>query len=180
MGASNLFVLTGGPGSGKSTLVSALRERGFMTVDESGRAIIREELAEGGDALPWGDRARFAQRMLDRETENHARMRESSATVIFDRGIPDVIGYLRLCDLPVPAAADEAARIWRYNPLVFIAPFWAQIYAQDAERKQSAEEAERTYLTMHAVYSEYGYELAELPLATVEERTEFVLARIGA
>jgi predicted ATPase len=180
MAALNLFVITGGPGSGKSTLVSALQGRGFTTVDESGRAIIREELAAGGDALPWGDRARFAQRMLDLEIDNHARMRESTVPVIFDRGIPDVIGYLRLCDLPVPDAADTAARARRYSPLVFIAPHWPTIYAQDAERKQDAEEAERTYLMMRSVYAEYGYELAELPLASVEERVDFVLARIRA
>lgn len=180
MDASKLFVVTGGPGSGKSTLISALRHRGFATVEESGRAIIREQMSSGGDALPWGDRARFAQLMLDREIQAYERMKENIAPVVFDRGIPDVIGYLRLCDLPVPAAADEAARTRRYNPLVFIAPFWPEIYAQDAERKQDPAEAERTFRMMRTVYAEYGYELAELPLATVEERVAFFLARIRA
>ena len=175
----NLFVLTGGPGSGKSTLACALQSSGLTTVEETGRAIIREELAGGGDALPWGDRARFAQRMLDREIENYERMKDCARPVIFDRAIPDVLGYLRLCDLPVPNAADNAARGRRYNPPVFVAPHWPAIYAQDSERKQDPDEAERTYRMMRSVYAEYGYELAELPLASVEERVAFVLARMN-
>jgi predicted ATPase len=180
MDASNLFVITGGPGSGKSTLMSALLDRGFETVEETGRVIIREQISSAGDALPWGNRTEFAQLMLDREIENYTRMEKSAAPVVFDRGIPDVIGYLRLCDLPVPRAAEEAARTRRYNRQVFIAPYWPQIYAQDGERKQDPEEAERTCRMMRAVYAEYGYELAELPFASVDERVAFVLSGIGA
>jgi predicted ATPase len=178
MDASNLFVITGGPGSGKSTRVSALRDRGLTTVEESGRVIIREEVSSGGDALPWVDRVQFAQLMLARDIDNFERAKGSLSPVVFDRGIPDVIGYLRLCDLPVPGVVEEAARNRFYNRIVFIAPHWPAIYAQDRERKQDAGEAERTCRMMRSVYSGYGYELVELPLASVEERVAFVLERM--
>ena len=50
--SDRLFVITGGPGSGKSTLIKALAERGFCTMPEAGRAIIRDQVAIGGEALP--------------------------------------------------------------------------------------------------------------------------------
>ena len=56
--------------------------------------------------------------------------------VIFDRGIPDVIGYLRLSGLPVPPSFLKAAERRRYASRVFIAPPWPCIFTQDAERKQ--------------------------------------------
>ena len=37
-----LVVITGGPGSGKSTVVDGLRAVGFACVSEAGRAIIRD------------------------------------------------------------------------------------------------------------------------------------------
>ena len=48
----HFFVVTGGPGSGKTSLITELARRGFHTIPESGRAIIREEMDSGGDALP--------------------------------------------------------------------------------------------------------------------------------
>lgn len=44
-------------------------------------------------------------------------------------------------------------------------PPWPEIYEQDSERKQSYDEAERTYESMVATYTVYGYELVHLPLA---------------
>ena len=54
------FVLTGGPGSGKTTLIDALAARGYACSLEAGRAVIRHQQDIGGNALPWGDRALFA------------------------------------------------------------------------------------------------------------------------
>lgn len=51
--SDRFFVLTGGPGSGKTTLIEALRSAGFATSVEAGRGIIRDQLAIGGPALPW-------------------------------------------------------------------------------------------------------------------------------
>ncbi len=50
------IVLTGGPGSGKSTLIEVLHRRGYPHSQEAGRAIIQEQVSIGGNALPWGDR----------------------------------------------------------------------------------------------------------------------------
>lgn len=179
MTTDHLFVVTGGPGSGKSSLIAALAAQGIATMPEAGRAIIREQVAAGGDALPWGDRAVFAEHMLERELRSHREALALARPVVLDRGVPDVIGYLRLCGLPVPGHATSAAAAFRYNPAVFIAPHWPAIYAQDAERKQDEAEAAATHAMMARVYAELGYELVALPLVSVAERAEFVLERIS-
>ena len=74
----------------------------------------------------------------------------------------------------------RAAERFRYSRRVFLAPPWSAIFRQDAGRKQTPEEAERTYEAMLVAYSSCGYELAALPLVPVEERVRFVLATIGA
>lgn len=180
MTTDDLFVITGGPGSGKSSLIDALAAQGIATMPEAGRAIIRDQLAIGGDALPWGDRAAFAAQMLDWELRSHQAARALASPVVLDRGIPDVIGYLRLCGLPVPGHAERAAAAFRYNRTVFIAPHWPEIYAQDAERKQDEAEAAATHDMMARVYAELGYDLVPLPLANMAERARFVMERVGA
>lgn len=173
-----LFVVTGGPGAGKTTLLSALAAAGHAVAPEAGRAIIRDQLAIDGPALPWRDRALFAELMLNFDLRSHGEAQMGSAPVFFDRGVPDSIGYLRLCGLPVPEHLDRAARAFRYAPIVFAAPPWREIYAQDVERKQDFAEAERTYEAVTAAYREHGYELVELPRADVATRAAFLLARV--
>ncbi|WP_292035112.1 MULTISPECIES: AAA family ATPase [unclassified Brevundimonas] len=173
------IVVTGGPGSGKTSLIEALAAAGHATSPEAGRAVIRRQQAIDGQALPWRDRALFAELMLDRELEAHARAEDATDQVFFDRGVPDVVGYLALCGLPVPPHVERAAREVRYDRRVFIAPVWPEIFAQDAERRQDLDEAQRTFDAMAAVYPRFGYELVELPRVPVAERLAFVLSRLA-
>jgi predicted ATPase len=174
------FVLTGGPGSGKTTLIEALRARGFATTEEAGRGVIREQMQAGGDGLPWIDRERFAELMFEWELRSYRDAERRHGPVVFDRGLPDTIGYLRLEGLEVPAWMEEEAWRLRYNAHVFIAPPWKEIYGRDEERRQSWEVAVRTFETMAETYTGLGYELAELPRVSVAERSEFVIGAIGA
>jgi predicted ATPase len=170
-----LFVVTGGPGSGKSTLVEALEGAGHARSIEAGRGVIQDQQAIGGRALPWSDPLAFAELMLCWEMRCYAMARHQAGPVFFDRGVPDVVGYLRLLDLPVPAHMQRAASLFRYNRRVFIAPPWPEIYRQDGERRQDLDEARRTYDAMVATYTDCGYDLVELPRAPVEVRVRFVL-----
>jgi predicted ATPase len=170
-----LFVLTGGPGSGKSTLIEALAKAGYARSVEAGRAIIQDQVAIDGPALPWRDARAFAELMLCWEMRSYHMAKDQAGLVFFDRGMPDVVGYLRLLRLPVPEHMHNADKIFRYNRRVFIAPPWPEIFRGDRERKQGFEEAVRTYEAMVTTYRDYGYALLELPRATIEERVRFML-----
>lgn len=170
------FIITGGPGSGKTTLISALD--GLHWMPEAGRAVIQSELAADGTALPWANPLAFAEKMLRHDVASWDVALQLEGPVIFDRGIPDIAGYLQLSGIEVPAHLAQAATERRYNRRVFIAPPWQAIFTQDTERKQTFAEAEATYRVMQTTYTNLGYELIALPLASVEERVAFVRAAI--
>lgn len=175
---NRFVVITGGPGSGKSTLIEALATQGFNHMPEGGRAIIRDQVAISGTALPWSDRLAFAELMLSWDLRSYRAAQELSGPVIFDRGIPDVMGYLRLIGLRVPSHVARAAKTFRYHRRVLVAPPWPEIFTQDTERKQTLQEAEATCEAVTAVYVELGYELLHLPRASVVDRVKFVRAAI--
>lgn len=129
------FIITGGPGAGKTTLLDALERAGFNRTIEAGRAIIQDQVAISGPALPWLDPGLFAEAMLGWEMRSHYMAQDQQGPVFFDRGVPDVIAYLRLMEWRVPAHVMKAASVFRYNPLVFIAPHWPRIFTTDSERK---------------------------------------------
>jgi len=179
-GMERFHVVTGGPGSGKTTLIEALAKAGYARTLEAGRAIIQDQLAIGGPALPGRDPLAFAELMLSWEMRSYRTAEATGGPVFFDRGVTDVIGYLTLVGRPVPAHVLRAAERLRYNRHVFIAPPWPAIFTQDAERKQTPEEAVRTYEALVKAYTSQGYELVSLPLVPVEARVRFVLDTIGA
>lgn len=170
----HMFAVTGGPGSGKSSLIGVMARRGVRTMPEAGRAIIRDQVRIGGSGLPWADRALFAELMLGWELRSWHEAAAGDAPVLMDRGIPDVIGYLTLCGLSVPAHVEAAARLHRYNRQVFLAPYWDAIFTQDAERKQDRQEAETTGRVMAETYRRLGYRIVELPLLGIEARADFM------
>jgi predicted ATPase len=172
------YILTGGPGSGKSSLIEALHRQGYARSIEAGRGIIQHQVAIRGRALPWSDPLLFAELMLSWEMRSYQIAQESSGPVFFDRGVPDVLGYLRLLNIRAPGHMRKAAEIFRYNRTVFLAPPWREIFSQDRERKQDFDEAVRTHEAMIATYTAFDYELVEVPRLPLEQRLSFILRRI--
>ncbi|SDF70956.1 AAA domain-containing protein [Salipiger thiooxidans] len=99
--------------------------------------------------------------------------------MIFDRGIPDVLGYLTLCGLPVPPHIAAATKAARYNARVFLAPYWDEIFTQDTERTQSRSEGEATFTVMRETYIALGYEITELPRIDIASRADFACAQLA-
>jgi predicted ATPase len=176
---SQLFVVSGGPGAGKTTLIDALERAGYARTIEAGRGVIQDQVAIGGRALPWIDPQAFAELMLCWEMRSYRIASALTGPVLCDRGVLDVVGYLRLMGLKVPDHMERAARQLRYDRRVFIAEPWPAIFTQDAERKQTLAEAEESYRAAISTYRDYDYELVMLPRASVAERVRFVRAIVG-
>lgn len=111
-----------------------------------------------------------------RSYEEHA---SADRPVFFDRGVPDVTGYLQLIGRPVPLHIMSAAERYRYRKQVFVCPPWREIFVNDSERRQDFEEAERTFDTIFRTYAALGYDLIDMPKAGVEERVMFVLETLA-
>ena len=175
---NRFHIVTGGPGSGKTAIIEALRLRGYTCPPEAGRGVIQDQVRIEGRALPWNDPLLFAELMLSWDMRSYHAAGTSTGPVFFDRGIPDVLGYLRLVGIAPPQHVHNAALAFRYSPKVFVTPPWSDIYRQDRERKQDFEEAVRTYESLVATYADLKYELVEIPRLSIEKRVTFVLEHV--
>lgn len=172
------IVLTGGPGSGKSTVLEELRQLGYMCSEEKGRKIIQQELKRSGQALPWKDKQAFRDRMLNAELRAYKFFQHHDGFIFFDRGIIDTYGYSLLEGIETPSELLSYCSSLRFHK-VFIFPPWSEIFANDAERKQDFAEAQRTYQSMQKAYHNFGYTLTQVPFSPVAERVHFILRELG-
>jgi predicted ATPase len=175
MTRDGFFILTGSFGSGKSTLLEHLRTLGFQGVAEPARPILAEQRSIDGNGLR--DARLFVELMLSRMMGDYHRLEASTEPVLFDRGIPDMLGYAALSGFDYPPG-ENAAQLYRYNRRVFFAPAWEEIYTTDDERTVSFPLASQFGDRLRTFYERCGYELIDLPLLSVEERARFILERL--
>ena len=174
--ANRFVLLSGCSGGGKSTLLAALRKRGFVCFEEPGRQVVREQLLIGGPGLPWQDPSLFAELCVSRAIQQMATAAGEAGPVFFDRGIVDAVAFFDYLGRDVPEHIERAARLLRYAPRMFLTPPWREIFAGDAERRHSYDEAVAQYEASLVTFRRLGYETIELPKATIERRVEFILA----
>ena len=164
-------VLTGAPGAGKTTLLDAAAAAGLITSPEVARHLLQQP---GGMELRQTDPQGFAEAMLEAHRRELERFSEQPNPVLFDRGFPDVVGFLDVSGLTVPKAVDQACRTLRYHGPVLRAPAWAAIYQQDEQRIQTWDQAVASDEAVTAAWRRYGYDPIDLPLVGVDERLAFL------
>ncbi len=175
---NNFYIITGGPGVGKTSLIDELAKRDYNCVPEVAREIIKEQMANNGNALPWGDVREYSDRMLSYSVRDFIYLSDKDDLYFFDRGIPDTYGYELLMKFDTNEKLMGALAEYRYNKIAFILPPWKEIYETDNERKQDFQTAIDTYNVMKVAYKNAGYNLVEVPIMPVDQRADFVLNEI--
>src|SRR5215510_5098026 len=171
------FVITGGPGAGKTTILNALAERGYMYVAESARAIIRERLASGLSPRP--PLAQFGNAILHRDIARYRETRVTDRPVFFDRGIVDALGILDQQHALALREAEAYVRSFPYNRVVLLMPPWEDIYRTDAERDQTFAESVQVCEGLRTWYARWGYETIEVPRTAIDQRVNFILQTVA-
>jgi predicted ATPase len=170
----NRFVaISGCSGGGKSSLIAELGRRGHSTVEEPGRRIVREEIENGGSALPWEDAASFLRRVIAMSLADLLSAREREGWVFFDRGLVDAAAGLQ--HLTGEGVLTSLGQTHRYHHRVFLTPPWPEIYLTDPERRHGLDAAVAEYLRLLEIYPSLDYEVFILPKLGVKERADFVL-----
>ena len=173
-GTKWMVVLSGCSGAGKSTLLAELARRGYLVQPEPGRQIVKEQLYLGGDGLPWENPVKFAELCVSRALYFFNTVRPIEKPAIFDRSIIDNISGIERLGLEMPPSFRVAVEHYRYAPRVFMTPPWKELFARDAERQHSFEDAHAEYDWLLKSYTALGYEVMLLPQGTPAERASFL------
>ena len=173
---ARLVVISGCSGGGKSTLLAELGRRGWPIFPEPGRQVVKEQVAIGGDALPWeGGGRKFLELVLSRALHQMTLAAGLGRTCFFDRGVVDACTGLEAMGALTPAYANARER-FRYARRMFWVPPWPEIFATDAERRHNLDQALAHCERDRLAYVALGHEIIEAPKVSVAERADFVLA----
>lgn len=169
-----VYVITGGPGFGKTVLIEKLRKLGYQVGGEIARNIIVHQIVVGGVLLPWKDVAGFEKRIMEERIE-FLNSIDIQNIAFSDRGLPDQAAFSWYKGKAISRQLNAALEENRYAKKVFLTPPWHQIYRNDQIRTETFEEAERIHRFIVEAYLNNGYELIDLPFVSPNKRIEFIL-----
>lgn len=165
-------IISGAPGTGKSTLIEGLQARGIYCAEEVSRGIIKKEQALESDGMPWGNMQRFSE-LVFRETIK--RFGTAKDDQFCDRSLVDIIAYLTHANMEVFEDLKRFDFHQYYHCKVFFALPWEAIYCKDPQRPQDFQSHLLLSECLERVYKELGFTLCYLPNVSLEERISFVL-----
>jgi len=180
--AKRKIVITGAPGTGKTSIITALEDRGHHVHHE----IIREMTERAKNELDREDfpsnplvfvedALEFNRQLIQGRARQFGQATVSKAPLeFFDRGIPDVLAYMEHFGQAYGPSFEKFATDHRYDQ-VFITPPWEEIYITDGQRMESFPEAWALHRALMATYAKFGYRPLEVPKDTVAHRMEFIL-----
>ena len=168
------IVITGGPGSGKTTLINHIKRLGYSTMEEVSREIINEARKEGIDQLFLTDPMLFSQKLLESRLLQFEKAKELDTDYVFyDRATPDITAYMDFIGSQYSAEFEKPCYTHLYD-CVFLLPPWELIYTKDNERYETFTQAKKIYKSLCDGYKKYGYTIIEVPQASIEQRWDFI------
>lgn len=168
------IVLTGGPCSGKSTILEELSKRGFSVLRETAKEIVSKRK----DIPISKEESEIRQDMIFKEQLKKEEDAEKGfIDVLFlDRSLIDGLGYSVLYEgedsikkyLPM-IQEKEYHKIFLFERL----PFDSQGF-----RPETEEEAHKIHEAIYSIYKRFGYEPISVQKMSVKGRVNFVLENV--
>ncbi len=173
------YILTGTPGSGKTSLIRFLENAGYDVVEEAATDIIALEQGLGIDE-PWED-PYFVDKIVTLQKQRQMETEVSSKLQFFDRSPIDAYALSLYLKIPLSEVLlRELARIKRqkiYQKKVFFIENLGFCTPSEA-RKISFKESLVFEKIHEKVYRSYGYKCIKIAAKPVAERAKEILSLI--
>lgn len=169
-------MITGAPGSGKTTLIAELARRGFRVEHDPAREIIEERLRKGETKLQVRMDETAHRRLVIEEMLSRAQKLPPDTTIFFDYGILDNIAFARLFDVKLDPDLFVKAMMYRYKHVFLLASF--PLERDDPVRREDEETQAALNRLIRKTYSELGYRLIDIPAISVQARADLVTRHV--
>ncbi|MEM5566925.1 ATP-binding protein [Psychroserpens sp. AS72] len=169
------IVITGGPGTGKSSIINELISRDFTCFEEVSRQVTLDARKNGVEQLFLTEPLLFSELLLKARTQQYEATKTSDKNIVFiDRGLPDVLAYMDYVKSDYPQHFTDTCKAHVYDKVFVLAP-WQEIFVSDSERYENFDQAVEIHHSLLDTYKRFGYNLIDVPFDSISSRADFIL-----
>lgn len=173
------YILTGGPGSGKSSILLALESQGEYIIREAAEDHIRLRQAQGKKD-PWTEHD-FQEKILELQCSREFYIPPDRLRVFIDRGVLDGLAYLPddKRDLYNQVMRTKIIQEYGYRPYdrIFLIENLGSTEKTDV-RREDQDEALRLENSLYEIYQKHVGDVVRIPAAPLEQRVKQVLDNV--
>ncbi len=154
------IVITGGPCTGKTTLIERLKIKGYKVIEEVARAVINEERAKDSDMLPWKDFVKFQYTVIKKQLSLEKGL-SNEGIIFLDRSPLDCWGYYKQRGLEPSDEIKGMMSNLDYDLIIYLEPL--SHYEDDGVRWEDREIQLEICNHLKESYEDSGMEMICLP-----------------
>tara|TARA_Y100001968_G_scaffold311831_1_gene334335 strand:- start:137 stop:709 length:573 start_codon:yes stop_codon:yes gene_type:complete len=184
------IIITGAPGTGKTSIIKQLNKLGYFCFNEVWKEHYSNPTEEKKSQIDNFSKNLFKKRSqkieefskhLFEKRKEQFKIKSASTIkdlVFYDRSLIDVISYLITFKKKIPLKWLKYIKEKKYYNNVFYCPLWNDIYENNNRRKEKFEETIQIDKDMRKLYKELGYIVKEIPKKPILNRVDFILDNI--
>jgi predicted ATPase len=170
------IVITGGPSSGKTTLINGLKERGYTVSPEAARQIIDESLATGISVADLrADEKQFQEAVAKLKHLQESSLNKND-TIFFDRGMYDTLAYMNYYKFKIDDWLAELIRDSTYKLVLMLEPLGH--YEADYARTEDEQFSKSISALLYKAYASAGIKIIKVPPLAVKARINFIIDQL--
>lgn len=171
------FVITGGPSTGKTTLLSELGKLGYVTVPEAARAVIDQAIAKGISVEELrSDEKQFQEDVAFMKRDVEAELDPNTIT-FFDRGMQDTVAYYGSYGFAMDNGVEALMDHSKYQQVFLLEPL--ETYKEDYARVEDEAFRKKIGDLLEEAYTKYGMKPVRLPATTLADRVKLIQSYIS-
>jgi predicted ATPase len=174
MESNSWIVVTGGPCSGKTTVLRYLEKSGYRVEYEIARLYIDEEMKKGHSLADIRrDEAIFQTKVLCRKIKFEKTLPKREM-IFLERGMHDSLAYFSFIGAPIDGKLQKQIEKSTYRK-IFVMEMLP--YQKDYARTESARDASTLERLLIRSYENAKFAVIKVPPDSIEARAKYILER---
>jgi predicted ATPase len=169
-----IYVITGGPRAGKTSVIEALKERGFIVLSDTTEELKAQSAIDGMLTLNESNEEVFHSKVARSQYKREQNV--DSDTFFVDKGLIESGVYSRINKVRCPDTIVKHAKK-RYKKVFFLEPAPDDAYTNLTPEEKNSQQKERSALRKE--YQKNGYYVIDVPYMSVRQRANFIVKNVN-